>query len=112
MSGPTARVVGSGWVSPITGQSILGEVQHIQLPPVGKVVEVGTVVVTLESTKSLAEVCAPVHGTVVAVNGELTESPGLVNEDPHRSGWMVDIEGDPAGLDALLDAQAYSKTLD
>ena len=89
-------------------QDALGDVVYIELPAVGKVVAKGDAIAEVESTKSVADVYAPVAGTVSAVNEDLSEQPEEVNSDPYGAGWFVDIEvADAAGLETLLDADAY-----
>jgi glycine cleavage system H protein len=47
------------------------------------------------------------------VNGALGAQSELVNTDPYGSGWLVKVKvSDPAALDGLLDASAYSATID
>jgi glycine cleavage system H protein len=63
----------------------------------------------VESTKSVSEIYAPVTGTVVARNDQLSEEPQLINADPYGAGWLVEIE--PANItdvDELLDAAGYA----
>jgi glycine cleavage system H protein len=90
-------------------QDSLGDVVYVDLPGVGTSVAANESVGELESTKSVSEMYAPVSGTVSAVNEALTESPQLLNEDPYGDGWLCEIEmSDPAELDALMDAAAYT----
>ena len=89
-------------------QDALGDVVFVQLPEVGATVTAGESLGEVESTKSVSDVYAPVSGQVVEVNGELTDAPNRLNEDPYGEGWICVIEPqDPAGLSALLDADAY-----
>jgi glycine cleavage system H protein len=89
-------------------QDALGDVVFVQLPEVGLVVEPGAILAEVESTKSVAEVYAPVAGRVVAVNGELAGRPELVNQSPYESGWFAELEMcEGAALEGLLDADAY-----
>ena len=89
-------------------QDALGDVVYVELPAVGKVLAKGDAIAEVESTKSVADVYAPVAGTVLAVNEDLSEQPEQVNSDPYGAGWFVDIEvGDAAGLETLLDPDAY-----
>ena len=54
----------------------------------------------------------PVGGTILAVNGELEESPELVNNQPYGKGWMIELQpGDQKELDALMDRNAYLEML-
>jgi glycine cleavage system H protein len=90
-------------------QDALGDVVFVQLPEVGVVVEPGGACSEVESTKSVSDIYAPVAGTVVEVNTELAEAPQRLNEDPYGAGWICLIEpSDPAAVDTLLDAEAYS----
>lgn len=88
-------------------QDALGDVVYIELPDVGRVVEKGAALVEVESTKSVADVYAPISGTVSSVNEALADTPELVNRDPYGEGWFVEIEGDPAATEDLLDAAGY-----
>ena len=89
-------------------QDTLGDIVFVQLPEMGANVEAGAAVGEVESTKSVSDIYAPVGGTVVEVNGDLTDSPQRLNEDPYGEGWLFVVEpGDPNALDGLLDAEAY-----
>jgi glycine cleavage system H protein len=104
------RVEGGTGVVGITdyAQSQLGDVVFVELPPVGRSLSKGAEAATVESVKAASEVNAPVSGTVVDVNSALTDSPGLVNEDPSGKGWFLKIElTDAAELDSLMDEDAY-----
>lgn len=93
-------------------QEALGDVVYIDLPKVGRRVQAGETVAEVESTKSVAEVYAPLNGAIVAVNGSLAETPELVNRDPYGDGWFIVVEADdPSVLDSLLDAAAYRALL-
>ncbi len=88
-------------------QSELGDVVFVQLPAVGDPVSAGAAIGEVESTKSVADIYAPVSGTVVAVNDALSETPELINSGPYEDGWMLDVQA-PDGVPAdLLDAAAY-----
>ena len=89
-------------------QDALGDVVYVELSAAGKTVSQGDPIAEVESTKSVADVYAPVAGTVVAANEALSTEPELVNSDPYGGGWFVDIEvSDDTGLDALLDPDTY-----
>jgi glycine cleavage system H protein len=91
-------------------QDALGDVVFVQLPERGARLEAGATFSEVESTKSVSDIYAPVAGTVVEVNTELTDAPQRVNEDPYGEGWICVIEpADAAALDALLDAEAYQR---
>ncbi|MFD2474588.1 glycine cleavage system protein GcvH [Amycolatopsis silviterrae] len=89
-------------------QDQLGDVVFVDLPEVGKQVGAGDPFGEVESTKSVSELFAPVDGEIVAVNAAVADSPELINSDPYGEGWLVEIRlDDPAGLEALLEAEAY-----
>lgn len=56
---------------------------------VGKAVEKGRNIATVESGKWVGPVSAPISGEIVAVNDALVASPGLLNSDPYGAGWVA-----------------------
>ena len=65
---------------------------------------------SVESAKAVFEIVSPVSGTVVGVNPAVIENPGLINEDPYGSGWLVEIKVTDFAQDQalLLDGAAYA----
>ena len=109
-----ALMEGSGVRLGITdyAQEALGEVVYVSLPAAGRSFRAGETVAEIDSTKSVAEVYAPLDGTVLEVNDALAEHPELVNSDPYGEGWFVLLAADdPAALEGLLDASAYRALL-
>ena len=93
-------------------QDQLGDVVHVELPPVGKAVKAGEGMAEVESVKAVSDIYAPVAGVVMEVNGALDGNEGLINTDPHGAGWMVRLRvSDPAAVAGLLDAAAYTASL-
>ena len=94
-------------------QQQLGDVVFVDLPKVGQRVAKGDAAAVVESVKAASDVFCPVSGEVVAVNGALEASPGLVNEDPLGKGWMfkVRIEAAPDGLMSQADYEAFLATI-
>ena len=91
-------------------QDALGDVVYVDLPGSGTQVTAGQAFGEVESTKSVADVFAPVSGIIVERNAALEERPELVNEQPYGDGWLVAIDpADPTELDQLLDAAAYQE---
>jgi glycine cleavage system H protein len=108
------RVEGDTGVIGITdyAQSQLGDVVFVELPPIGEKIAKGAEAASVESVKAAAEVNAPVSGEVVEVNDTLSESPGLVNEDPSGEGWFLKLKlSDASELDRLMDEDAYREFL-
>ena len=94
-------------------QDALGDIVFVSLPEVGAEVTSGDAVGEVESTKSVSDIYAPVSGKITARNDALDGQPDLVNSDPYGTGWMLEIEAaNPADIDALMDAAAYTETLE
>jgi glycine cleavage system H protein len=93
-------------------QDALGDVVFVQLPEPGATVEAGASFSEVESTKSVSDIYAPVAGTVVEVNTELSDAPQRLNEDPYGEGWICVIEpSDASAVESLLDAESYRKLI-
>jgi glycine cleavage system H protein len=94
-------------------QDALGDVVYVEVPEVGAAVEAGAKVSEVESTKSVSDIFAPVAGTIAEVNAELADAPERLNDDPYGAGWICVITpNDPAAVEALLDAAAYTALID
>ena len=64
---------------------------------------------SLESAKAVIELIAPVGGQVVNVNDDLLDDVGIINSDPHDTGWLIVIEmSDLDEIDDLLDTRGYN----
>jgi glycine cleavage system H protein len=89
-------------------QDSLGDIVFVDLPQAGRRAEAGEAVAEVESTKTVAQVMAPVAGEVVAVNGALKDHPETVNTDPYGEGWFLRLRpADPAAPEALMDESGY-----
>lgn len=87
----------------------LGDVVFVELPEVGRAVAKGDEVVVIESVKAASDILAPLEGEIVAVNGDLADNPGLVNEDPTGKAWFFKLKvADPGAIDAFMDEAAYN----
>jgi glycine cleavage system H protein len=94
-------------------QEALGDVVFVQAPTLGATVTAGDSFSEVESTKSVSDIYAPVSGTVVAINEELSDAPDALNSDPYGAGWICEIEmTDLADVDGLLDAVGYQALID
>ncbi len=90
-------------------QGELGDVVFVELPAAGKSVKQGESFGTIEAVKAVADLFAPVTGTIIEVNQELSGTPELVNKDPYGKGWMVKIRlTNPGEVSSLLDAATYA----
>ena len=91
-------------------QEQLGDVVFVELPEVGKKVEQGKELATVESVKAASEVYAPISGEVIEVNSALSDAPATVNEEAQGKGWFAKLKvADKNQLAALMDEAAYKK---
>lgn len=89
-------------------QTELGEVVHVELPAVGKMVQAGDEVAVLESTKAAADIYSPVSGEIVEINQKLADFSELVNKEPETSGWLFKIRcTDLEEVEKLLNKKEY-----
>ena len=89
-------------------QESLGEVLSIELPEADIYVERDEAFGSIESTKAVVDLIASVSGTIVSVNEGINDDIGIINSDPHDTGWLIVIEMDDLSqLDDLLDAAGY-----
>ncbi len=89
-------------------QSQLGDITYVELPAVGRSVEVAEEVAVVESVKAASDIYAPISGKIAEINEALDAQPELINKDPLGEGWFFKLDGvDVAELDALMDVSAY-----
>jgi glycine cleavage system H protein len=90
------------------GQSELGRVISVDLPDLGDKVEKGEAFAEVESNNTVAELIAPVSGTVIAVNPELESHPSIINEDPYNDGWLIEVKlKDHSEVRSLMEMDEY-----
>ena len=91
-------------------QENLGEVVSIELPEADSEVEQDEPFGTVESsTKGVVELVSPVSGEVLNVNEDIADDIGIINSDPHDTGWLIIVEmSDMEELAELLDAKGYN----
>lgn len=94
-------------------QSQLSDITFVELPDVGREVEAGDEVAVVESVKAASDIYAPVAGTIVEVNGDLEDSPDLINSSPYEDGWLFKIElRKEEDVDNLMSAEEYAELCD
>lgn len=93
-------------------QESLGDVVYVTLPSVGSEITAGHPCGEIESTKSVADLFAPVSGRVTGTNDRVLTAPDVLNSDPYGTGWLVEVE--PVGtypLAGLLSPAEYERIL-
>ena len=94
-------------------QNHLGDVVYVELPALGKHLDVHQTIGSIESVKAVSEVFSPVSGDVLEVNADLNAAPESVNQDPHGKGWIIRLKmKNKADAEALMTAADYEKYLE
>lgn len=94
-------------------QDALSDIVYIELPDIGDSVGAGETFGVVESVKAASDLYSPLSGEVTATNEDILDTPETLNSDPYGEGWMVKIKlSDPAELEALMDAEAYTAYCD
>lgn len=94
-------------------QTALGDLVYVELPEVGQDLAAGGDMAVVESVKAASDVYAPIDGTVLAVNEELSDDPEKINGDPYGDGWIVKLQPSEAiDESALLAPNDYQELLD
>ena len=90
-------------------QEKLGEVVSIELPEVEFDAERDEPFGTIESSaKGVIELISPVSGEVININEDIGDDIGIINSDPHDTGWLIVVGmSDLDELDDLLDVKGY-----
>ena len=86
-----------------------GDVAFAEAKEPGTPVRAGDEVAVVETIKVNLTIPSPVSGRVVETNGDLLNSPELVNQDPYGKGWLAVLEVDDVeqARKALRTAEAY-----
>jgi glycine cleavage system H protein len=93
-------------------QGELGDVVYVDITKNGEAVSAGDSFGSIEAVKTVADLYAPVSGTIIEVNEAINGAPESVNKDPYGAGWIVKIElSNPSELDGLMGVDAYKATV-
>ena len=94
-------------------QQELGDIVFIDLGDTGRELDSGAEIGTIESVKAVAEVYAPISGSLEEVNPLLEASPEKVNEEPLEAGWLAKMKpSNPSELEALMSFDQYKAFLE
>ncbi len=95
-----------------TAADQLGPVRFVELPYPGDILKADLVLCRIRSDEGSKVIKLPFVVKVMTINPLLEAQPDLLNSDPYGGGWIAKVEpGDPADIDALLDATAYAASL-
>lgn len=91
----------------------LGDIVYMELPEAGTEVTAGEPFGTVESVKSASDMYAPISGTVVESNMDVSDNPDTLKGDVYDAGWMIKIKASsPDEFEELMDSAAYKKHLE
>jgi glycine cleavage system H protein len=93
-------------------QDSLGDIVYVEAPEVGQAVSKGDEAVNIESVKVAEAVFAPVSGTIAEVNGDLEDTPELINKDAYGTFIYSINVSDPSEIEGYMDAAAYRAFVD
>lgn len=67
---------------------LLGEADALDLPLMGKELDMGKVGWGFRRKDNLADILSPVGGIITEVNANVRETPQLANREPYGQGWL------------------------
>ncbi len=71
--------------------SVMGPVDKIELPKIGRWVRQGQKSFTFYSGPEKIELASPAEGEVVEINPAVVKDPKLAIKDPYGAGWLVKV---------------------
>ncbi len=92
-------------------QQKLGDIVAIDLPGEGDELVKDEAFGSIESSRMVMDLFAPVSGEIVAVNGEVLDNPEIINDDPYEEGWLLVADADQKEFDKLLTWDEYDDYL-
>ncbi len=94
-------------------QRLYGEILDLELPEEGDELEKGDSFGSVETSRGVEELIAPVSGEVIEINEEVLDDPEMINEDPYGDGWLLRVRlADPDELEELMSADEYEDFLE
>ena len=88
----------------------LNDLVYMELPEVGRTIDVGESFGEIESVKAVSDVYAPVAGEIVEVNSGIVDALESLVDNAYGDGWLIKIKiSDDAGLGSLMSHADYAK---
>ncbi len=104
------RIEGNIGIVGITdhAQGELGDIVYVDIPDAGANMNQGDVFGTIEAVKTVADLFAPVSGTILEFNAAVNDAPESINDDPYGAGWIIKVQlSNPDEIGGLLDVASY-----
>jgi glycine cleavage system H protein len=90
----------------------LGDIVFVELPENGAEFKAGETIGTIEAVKTVADLYAPVSGTVIEVNKIIEDQPEIINNSPYEDGWFVKVKmSNPTEMENLMSYDAYQEMI-
>tara|TARA_B100000575_G_scaffold72082_1_gene56073 strand:- start:71 stop:448 length:378 start_codon:yes stop_codon:yes gene_type:complete len=94
-------------------QGQLGDIVFVELPEVQSHVSQDDTFGVVEAVKTVADLFAPVSGSITEINTALEESPDLINSDPYVAGWIIKVAiDDLEEYNNLMSSDDYSSFIE
>lgn len=94
-------------------QHELGDIVYVELPDIGTKVSAGEPCGSIEAVKAVEDIISPVSGKVDSRNGDLDDTPDLINKSAFEDGWLIKIKmSNLDELENLLSASEYAKLIE
>lgn len=94
-------------------QSELGDIVFVELPDVNSRVSAGEPCGSIEAVKAVVDLISPLSGKVEERNGDLDDTPDLINKSAFDEGWLFKVRiSSKDELANLLTAQEYNKLIE
>ena len=112
MEDGTLRIGMTAVAAKLAGSNLAGVT--VKAKNIGQEVAQGKSVATVESSKFVGPVPAPVTGVLLRGNDKLATDPNIVSRDPYGEGWIAEIkpsnwDADKAGLATGVEGIAAYK---
>lgn len=90
-------------------QRSLNEITFVELPAIGKKIDLGGELAMVESSKAASDVYCPVAGEVIETNSLLESNPELINDDCFNQGWIAKIKIENPDCSSLMNSREYEQ---
>lgn len=88
-------------------QQALGNIVYVDMPEVDDETTKDEEFGAVESVKAASDLISPVSGTVVEINEDLEDDPGLINKDAYAN-WIIKVQlSDPSEVESLMSSADY-----
>ena len=84
------------------GLEMFEEINSLELPPDGEVIEADVVVGSIETDQGPIDIYAPVSGTITEINSAVLEDATLIQDDPFDA-WLFKMESEEEFNDENVD---------